>query len=430
MSANLTSTIGDWVNQRTEQILQLTETLIRFPSVNRAPYGDEAEAQKFVADMMRGMNLDVDVFLPTDVPELATHPALWKGREYANRPNVVGTWRGQNPSNGKSLLFSSHMDVVAGNKGGRFDSFTPAREGDKLYGRGSNDMKGGFVATLFALKCLQELGVKLNGNLTVESVVDEENGGANGTLASRLRGHNADACIVPEPTGMIVAPAHKGGRIWQVHLKGSPGIAFGSDNIVSPIYGMAQLVVALQQWEEIRNRVVPPHPQFVEIPGLPVLITKIQAGEFEPGAGDAVPETAMMEIWVEEYPGTTEAEHYARLFGYLEQVARDNPAVAKCKMEIEPITRFLPGSEIPRDHRIVQTVSGAFSDMMSSTPVIRGAPFACDVFVFNQIANVPCVILGPRGGNAHSYDEWVIMQDLIDLTKIFARTAVEWCGVA
>jgi acetylornithine deacetylase len=428
MVDNVQSKIHQWVTSHAEQILHLTETLMRFPSVNHPPTGDEFAAQQFVIETMREMNLDTDVFLPTDVPELAAHPAFWKGRDYTNRPNVVGTWRGA--GDGKSLLFSSHIDVVAGSPGGRFENFVPTREGDKLYGRGSNDMKGGLAATLMAVQCLQDIGVRLNGNVIVESVVDEENGGANGTLASRLRRHKADACIVPEPTGMVVAPAHKGGRIWDIRLKGSPGIGFSADNIVSPIYGMARLVTALQDWEEIRNRVTPPHPQFVEIPGLPVLITKILAGEFEPGAGDAVPENAMMEIWCEEYPGTSEAEHYQRLIGYLEQVARDQPSVAKCKMTIEPVTRFLPGSEIPRDHPIVQTVSHAFAQTTNHTPVVRGAPFACDVFVFNQIANVPCVILGPRGGNAHSYDEWVIMQDLVDLTEIFARTAVEWGGVA
>lgn len=429
MPNDLQFTIDEWVNDNTEELFQLAEHLIRFPSVNRAPYGDEAEAQQFVAEQMRGMGLDVDVFLPTDVPELASHPALWQGRDYTNRPNVVGTRRGENPAAGKSLLFSSHVDVVAGNQGGRFEPFLPTREDGKLYGRGSNDMKGGLAATLMALRCLTELGVRLNGNVIVESVVDEENGGANGTLAARLRGHNVDACIVPEPTGMIVAPAHKGGRIWDIHLKGSPGIGFGSDNIISPIYGISRLVVALQDWEEIRNRVVPPHPMFAEIPGLPVLVTKIKAGEFEPGAGDAVPENAMMEIWAEEYPGTTEAEHHARLIGYLEQVAREIPAVAKCKMDVVPVTRFLPGSEIPGDHPIVQTVSGVLADTLGRPAQVRGAPFACDVFVFNQIANIPCVILGPRGGNAHSYDEWVMMDDLVALTKIFARTAIEWCGV-
>lgn len=433
MPSDFGQSIEQWVTAHTQDLLQLTETLIRFPSVNRAPYGDETEAQKFVARTMHDMNLDVDVFLPTDVPDLAAHPALWQGRDYTNRPNVVGTWRGNPSGTGRSLLFSSHVDVVAGSKGGRFDSFTPVREDGKLYGRGSNDMKGGLAATMMAVKCLQELGVRLNGSVIVESVVDEEQGGSNGTLASRLRGHNADACIVPEPNGMLVSPAHKGGRIWQVTLKGSPGMPFGSDSLINPVYGISRLITALEDWAAVRDRVTPTPPLFRAAPGLPVLVTKVIAGEFEPGAGDAVPASAMMEIWAEEYPGTTEAEHYARLIGYLEKTAREHPSIARCEMEIRPITRFLPGSEIPSSgakHPIVQTVSGVFEETMQRPAEVRGAPFACDVFVFNLLSNVPCVILGPRGGNAHSYDEWVMMEDLVALAKIFARTAVEWCGVA
>lgn len=426
--SRIQSPISSWVDAHADDIIQLTEALIHFPSVNHPPDGDEGEAQRFVIEKLHAIGMDVDVFLPTDVPELATHPALWKGREYANRPNVVGTRRGANPAAGKSLLFSSHVDVVAGSQGGRFAPFEPTREGDKLYGRGSNDMKGGLAATIMAVQCLNELGVRLNGNVIVESVVDEENGGSNGTIAARLRGHNADACIVPEPNGMLVSPAHKGGRIWEIHLKGKPGMPFGADELINPAYGIAQLAVAVEDWEQIRNRVTPPHPLFLDTPGLPVLLTKLKAGEFEPGAGDAVPERAMMELWAEEYPGTTEEQHRERFIGYLEKVARETPAVSCCEMEIRPTTRFLPGSEIPRDHPIVQTVSRAYADILDRPPTVRGAPFACDVFVFNQLFNIPCVILGPRGGNAHSYDEWVIMQDLVDLTKIFARAAVEWCG--
>ena len=433
MPTDLESSIHQWVTEHTEELVQLTKALIRFPSVNRAPYGDEADAQQFVAEKMRDMNLDVDVFLPTDVPELATHPALWHGRDYTNRPNVVGTWHGANsahPQANKSLLFSSHIDVVAGSKGGRFAPFEPVCEDGKLYGRGSNDMKGGLAATLMAVQCLQELGVRLNGSVIVESVVDEEQGGSNGTLASRLRGHNADGCIVAEPNGMMVSPAHKGGRIWEITLKGSPGMPFGSDSLVNPVYAIARLIVALEDWEQIRNRVTPPHPLFLDSPTLPVLVTKVIAGDFEPGAGDAVPPSATMEIWAEEYPGTSEAEHYARLIGYIETVARETPSVQQCEMTIRPLTRFLPGSEIPRDHPLVETVRRAYSEMLHCEPHVRGAPFACDVFVFNQLANIPCVILGPRGANAHSYDEWVMIDDLVALTKIFARIAVDWCGIA
>lgn len=427
-SIDLQASIDQWVADHAEDVVSLTEQLIRFPTVNHPPDGSEGDAQRFVVEQMRALDLDVDVFRPTDVPELAAHPAFWQGRDYTDRPNVVSTRRGANPSAGRSLLFSSHVDVVPGSKGGRFESFTPVREGDKLYGRGSNDMKGGLAASILAVRCLNELGVRLNGDVIVESVVDEENGGSNGTLAARLRGHNADACIVPEPNGMLVSPAHKGGRVWEIRLKGKPGMPFGAEELINPAYGIARLAVAVQDWEQIRNRVTPPHPLFIDTPGLPVLVTNLRAGDFEPGAGDAVPESGLLELWAEEYPGTTAEQHRERLIGYLEKAARETPAVSRCEMEIRATTRFLPGSEIPPDHPLVQTVSRVYEQTLNRAPLVRGAPFACDVFVFNQIANIPCVILGPRGGNAHSYDEWVMMDDLVALTKIFARTAVEWCG--
>ena len=54
------------------------------------------------------------------------------------------------------------------------------------------------------------------GDLIIESVPDEEFGGSHGTLAARLRGYNADAAINAEPTGMLIAPAHRGGTAWKI----------------------------------------------------------------------------------------------------------------------------------------------------------------------------------------------------------------------
>ena len=252
-SADLHASVNRWADDHAEDVIQLAESLIRFPSENQVPKGFEKECQAFVAETMRGLELELDIFEPTQVPGLLEHPIYWPGREYHDRPNVVGTWRGANPGAGRSLLFSSHADVVMASKGGRFRPYEPVREAGKLYGRGSSDMKGGLAASVAAVRCLRELGIRLNGNLIVESVVDEEIGGSNGTLASRLRGHNADACIVPEPNGMIVSPAHRGGCVWEISLKGSPGMPFGSDNLINPAYGIGHLVVAIEEWEKARN---------------------------------------------------------------------------------------------------------------------------------------------------------------------------------
>ncbi len=428
-SPDLNTSVSRWVDDHVQDLLQLTEALIRFPSENQAPKGFERECQAFVADTMRGLNLELDIFEPPEVPGLVEHPIYWPGRDYHDRPNVVGTWRGNNPQAGRSLLFSSHADVVMGNKGGRFPPFHPVREEGRLYGRGSNDMKGGLAASLMAVRCLQELGVRLNGDLLVETVVDEEMGGSNGTLASRLRGHNAEACIVAEPNGMMVSPAHRGGGMWEIALKGSPGMPFGSEELINPAYGIAHLVVAIEEWERARNARLSPPPLYADAPGLPVVLSRVVADDFESGTGDGVPSKARLEVWVEEYAGTAFKEHYDDFIGYLEQVAARTPVIQKCEMQVKQVTRFLPGSAISSDHPIVKAVCREYEQVVGRAPEVRGAPFACDGYVFNLYSPTPCVILGPRGGNAHAPDEWVQIQDLVDLTKIFALTAAGWCGM-
>lgn len=429
MSPDIHDTVSRWVDEHHEDVVKLAEALIRFPSENRVPHGLEKECQAFVAETLRSLGLELDVFEPPEVPGLLDHPVYWPGREYHDRPNVVGTWRGANPGAGRSLLFSSHADVVTASKGGTHKPYEPVREDGKLYGRGSNDMKGGLAASIVALRCLKECGIRLNGNMIIESVVDEEMGGSNGTLAARLRGHNADACIVPEPNGMVVSPAHRGGAMWEINLKGSPGMPFGSDNLINPAYGIGHLVVAIEEWENARNDRVSAPPLYVTMPGLPVVLGKVVADDFESGAGDGIPSNAKLEVWVEEYPGTTFQEHYERFIDHLKKVAAQTPAVNKCEMEIKQMTRFLPGSEIPPDHPIVQALSREYKRVRGRAPEVRGAPFACDVYIFNLYSPTPCALLGPRGGNAHAPDEWVDIQDLVDLTKIFAHTAIEWCGI-
>ena len=77
-------------------------------------------------------------------------------------------------------------------------------------------MKAGIASNLFVVETLSELGIELAGDLTFESVVDEEFGGVNGTLAGRLMGYNGDAAILSEPTSTRVCPAQRGGRT--VHI--------------------------------------------------------------------------------------------------------------------------------------------------------------------------------------------------------------------
>jgi acetylornithine deacetylase/succinyl-diaminopimelate desuccinylase-like protein len=107
IQANLQTAVGQWVNHHTEDLLQLTEALIRFQSEQHVPIGWEKECQMFVAETLRDLNLELDIFEPTEVPNLTDHPAYWPGRDYSNRPNVVGIWRGSNSAHARSMMMWS-----------------------------------------------------------------------------------------------------------------------------------------------------------------------------------------------------------------------------------------------------------------------------------------------------------------------------------
>ena len=83
-------------------------------------------------------------------------------------------------------------------------------EDGKLYGLGTDDMKGGLASAILALQTVIESGYQPRGNIIIQSVVDEE-GGGNGSLSCIVeRGCNADGVIIAEGTNMEVFPVNRG----------------------------------------------------------------------------------------------------------------------------------------------------------------------------------------------------------------------------
>src|SRR4029078_477459 len=128
---------------------------------------------------------------------------------------------------GRRSSLPGHVDVVPALGEGRHGFWDGDVEDGRLYGRGAWDMKAGVACALHAARCLAECGVTLAGDVIVESVVDEEFGGANGTLAARLRGHHADGAVLSEPTGMTVCHATRGGIQYRLNVAGgATGMGF------------------------------------------------------------------------------------------------------------------------------------------------------------------------------------------------------------
>jgi len=295
----------------------------------------------------------------------------------------------------------------------------------QLYGRGSWDTKWGIAVSLFAMRCVRELGIPLSGDVIIESVPDEEYGGSHGNLAARLSGYQADIAINSEPTNMVPAPAHRGGTAWKITAQGDPGRSFAGGKLANPILKIARVVDALQAYDEARTPTTAPR-FYEQDPTLPTYIQQIYAGGRTFAEATGVPNQCHLSIWTEEHPGTDFQTHQARFKGFINQYLAQDPEFDGIFPGYEQLFRFIPGTMINSEHPFFDCLRQAYA----STGLefrMEGAKLACDTYVFNVHSTTPAFTLGPRGGNAHAGDEYVQVQDVIDLTRIYARAIAAWC---
>lgn len=172
------------------ELEQLLFDLLRIPSVNpKFKTGDEPAETQIVEFLDKKM-MDYGFEVERQVVESGG----W---------NLIARIRGDGP---KTLVFNGHIDTVTG--ANMPDAFNPKIKHGKLYGRGASDMKGGIAAMIEAAKAVKTSDVKLNGDLVLSLVVDEEYGGT-GTKKF-LEKEKPDYAIIGEPTQNEIGLAQAG----------------------------------------------------------------------------------------------------------------------------------------------------------------------------------------------------------------------------
>src|SRR5581483_10394096 len=202
--ARLAQSLDQALHYHEALLVNTLAELVRTPSENLPPRGGEKACQMRIGEWLRELGIEPDIYELAAVPELLGHKEYWPGRDYANRPNVNGVLQGA--GGGRSLILSGHVDTVPADSPvpWKYPPFGASVEGGRLFGRGAWDMKAGVAMNLAVLRALRQSGIVLSGDLIFESVVDEEFGGVNGTLAARLRGYNAEAAVIGEPTSLRI----------------------------------------------------------------------------------------------------------------------------------------------------------------------------------------------------------------------------------
>jgi acetylornithine deacetylase len=427
MNRRLTETAGALKDRLVKTIAEL----VKIPSENTPPVGSELACQRYVCERLAQLDLKAKLYELHGVPGLMEHPVFQAGRDYTNRPNLRAVWPGN--GGGKSLLLSGHIDTVPrGSEPWKYDPFGATVEGNRLYGLGSSDMKGGIAAILLVVEMLREAEIRLEGDLLLETIVDEEFGGVNGTLAARVSGHNADAAILCEPSQGIICPAQTGGRT--VHLalhSNSGGILYDSKPRARSMDQLHYLLGKIEEFARKRRNTAPVHALYAGSPDpVPVWVTKIHYGGWGPKEPVTLPPNCKIELYWQTMPGEEREEIEREFFNWLETLVSERPELFPIKPEVEFPIRWLPGSAIDSDHELVKGLADTYAQVTGSNPEIQGIGGPCDMFVFHQHFDTPAVLFGPKGGNTHAPDEWVDLESVLLTTEILARFICRWCGVA
>jgi acetylornithine deacetylase len=325
------------------------------------------------------------------------------------RCNAVAVLKGS--GGGRSLMFNGHMDTV-GVEGMKEPFSAEIRDG-KLYGRGAQDMKGSLAAMLAAFKALVDSRVHLKGDLVFAAVADEEHGSIGTEAISRS--HKTDAAVVTEPSGLEIGLAHRGFDVFEITTRGfaTHGSLY-QDGIDANMH-MGRILAELDRLSQSLLD-GPKHP-LVGPPSLHIPVIKGGQGLF------IYSDKCSISVERRTLPDERHEDVINEMASILTKVRQEDETVDAALKEV----MHRDGYEISREAEIVKILTETSSRVLHGEPVYTGHQWWEDSALLGE-AGIETVIFGPKGAGAHSYEEWVDIQSVMDTAAILTETAIRFCG--
>jgi succinyl-diaminopimelate desuccinylase len=362
----------------------LTRSLLGFDTVN--PPGRERDCARYTGAMLQEWGFQVDY------------------HEYADsRTSVVARIGGSHAK--APLCLTGHLDIVPlGARPWTRDPFNGETDGDKLYGRGSSDMKAGVAAMLLACRSFSKRLNNTPGLVVVLTAAEE--GGCIGSrhLAQTALLGKAGAMVVGEPTSNYPLVGHKGSIKFHAAFKGVGAHGSMPELGVNAIYKAAKALGKLEHFDFHTGK----HP----VMGGPTL----NVGTIEGGnTVNAVPDAARIGVDIRTVPGM---DHQV-LLKKIQDMLPD--------AELEIFSNLPPVWTAP-DDEWMQRVFEICRPYVGS-PEARTAPYMTDAAnLLKAYAGAPTVVLGPgEAAMAHQTDEYCSMERLRQSVEIYEKIIHDWC---
>ncbi len=313
---------------------------------------------------------------------LAAIPGLIVERsESGGKPAIVATLR---ETRTPALMLNGHLDVVVG----RPEQFVPQVRDGRIYGRGSQDMKGSCAVMLRLLRDLAALSER--PDVGFQFVSDEEIGGAAGTGRLLAEGWRCAMMLCLEPTDLGILYAHKGCMWVELALPGSPAHGSHPWEGHNPIGDLVRGLLAVEARypppagpDEWRTSVTP---------------TALQAGA---GSRNQAPASASVTFDIRYTADETPDAVLA--------------ALTECFPTATPVV-VETGAALYTDpaHPAVARLASLLERRLGRPPRLFREHYATDARYYTS-AGIPAVCVGPVGAGLHSDEEWVSVESLVEL---------------
>lgn len=328
------------------------------------------------------------------------------------RPNIVASI-----GNGKRvLIFNGHMDTVIPSSRYTFNPLKSFIKDGRVYGVGALDMKSVLAAYIFVAKALFEFKNMIGGKICFQFVVDEEPMAASefGTAYLLKSGFTGEAAVVGETGDHKITIGNKGGYRFKIEIFGEAAHTGSREWELkktgkNAILAMSEVIKTLSEFEFPKMK---EHPIFSGRKNVLTFPTEISGGK----AINIVPDYCVAYGDTRILPGVDDRFMEKGIRAKLDKLGID--------YKLTKII-YVPPAVVDKNQPLVQIVRKNAKAVLGKEPILEGSGPWSDLWMFVE-KGIPAINFGCRGGGLHAPDEYVEIKSVIDITKVYALSAIDF----
>ena len=368
------------MNVNKSRIVEIAKDLIKFKSFT----GMEKDIGEYVSGFFQSIGVKYEIY-----------------EKEKGRPNIIA-----NLGHGKkTIAFNGHLDVVpiADESIWETDPFSAELKGNKLFGRGTFDMKGSCAVMMHIAEILAK--EKLNGNLQIQLVSDEEKGAKFGSrhiieLIEKEKIRRPDFVIVGEGSDLKIRNGERGILIFDVKFTGKAAHTCDANyNAINAIVLASKAVLAIDK------KIDKFHP---EIGSPAISVNMISGGKVK----NQVPGECVITVDRRTIPGETKELVFEEIAHQIDRVVGTDTYEI-----INPI--YSPANITHKDSAFIKIVIKTVRGVLEVEPEFFVDRAGVTDARFYRYAGIPTIIFGPAGKHAHGPNEYVDIDSLEKQSKVY-----------